>query len=82
MKKEPVYAYEIRDRIEERFGFKIGKVTAYMVLYRLELDGYVKTEWRIIDNRQRKYYRITDSGRKTLSKGIEYLKKLAVDLGD
>ncbi len=80
MEKGPVYAYEVKEKVEKRFGFEIGKVTAYMVLYRLELEGYVKTEWKLIDNRQRKYYKITESGHKTLNEGLKYLKKLVKDL--
>ncbi|MFC2162906.1 PadR family transcriptional regulator [Candidatus Altiarchaeota archaeon] len=82
MKDEPVYAYEIKEKIEKLYGFDIGKVTAYMVLYRLELEGYVKTEWKLIDNRQRKYYRITEPGKKILDDGAVYLKDLAEKLGN
>ncbi|MFH1404025.1 MAG: PadR family transcriptional regulator [Candidatus Altiarchaeota archaeon] len=80
MKDEPLYAYEIKERIEDKYGFEIGKVTAYMVLYRLEYEGYVETEWRVIENRQRKYYRITESGRETLDEGVKYVKGLAEEL--
>ncbi|MCX6695442.1 MAG: PadR family transcriptional regulator [Candidatus Altiarchaeota archaeon] len=80
MKDEPMYAYEIRERIQEKFGFTIGNVTAYLVLYKLEQGGYVKTEWLLRDNRQRKYYTITPKGRKTLEEGISYLHKLASKL--
>jgi len=82
MKEEPIYAYEIRDKIREKFGFSIGEVTAYMVLYKLESDGYVKTEWIMKENRQRKYYKITQKGRKILQEGIVYLDKLAERLGE
>jgi DNA-binding PadR family transcriptional regulator len=51
----------------------VGQVTAYMVLYTLETGGLVKTEWRSVDNRQRKYYRITDEGRKALNDAVKYL---------
>lgn len=76
LKEKPMYAYEIKKSIKERFGFGIGNVTAYMVLYKLSRKGYVKTEWKIIDNRQRKYYLITPSGRKILNEGINYLKNM------
>ncbi|VVB54805.1 Transcriptional regulator PadR-like family protein [uncultured archaeon] len=73
--KKPVYAYEIRDRISEEFGFDIGNVTAYIVLYRLEKDGYVTTEWKS-GVHERKYYRITPKGREALDDGINHLKEL------
>ncbi len=81
MKDEPIYAYEIREKIKEKFSFSIGEVTAYMVLYKLERDGYVKTEWLTKENRQRKYYTITAKGKKLLSEGVEYLDNLATRLG-
>jgi len=80
MKDEPVYAYEIKDRIKDKFGFDIGNVTAYMVLYKLEQGGHVKTEWLLKDNRQRKYYTITQKGKRTLEEGEKYLSNLVKTL--
>ena len=77
MKNKPVYAYEIREKIEQKYGFTIGNVTAYMVLYKLERDGYVKTEWKAVGNRQRKYYTITAEGEKLVEGGKGYLRSLA-----
>lgn len=72
----PMYAYEIRKTIEERFGFKIGEITAYVVLYKLEGSGYVKTGWKVENGRQRKYYRITERGEILLKEGIEFLNAI------
>ena len=80
MKDKAVYAYEIRERISKRFGFDVGQVTAYMVLYRLENDGYVKPEWQNVENRQRKYYRITDEGLAALTESIGYFSLTADSL--
>jgi PadR family transcriptional regulator, regulatory protein PadR len=80
MKDEPVYAYEIQDKVKERFGFEVGQVTAYMVLYKLETDGLVRTEWRNVENRQRKYYRITDTGRAALDESVRCLAEAAEKL--
>lgn len=80
LEKKPLYAYEIRDRVKKRFGFTIGNVTAYMVLYKLERSGYVKPEWRLEENRQRKYYTVTGKGKTRLKEGIKYLRDLAKDL--
>jgi DNA-binding PadR family transcriptional regulator len=77
MKQGPLYAYEVRERIRKQFGFKIGQVTAYMVLYKLERKGYVKTNWRMEENRQRKYYTITKKGETLLKEGKKYLEELA-----
>jgi DNA-binding PadR family transcriptional regulator len=51
-----------------------------MVLYKLENDGYVKTEWREVQHRQRKYYTITSRGREALEKAVKYLKEKTLKL--
>ncbi len=64
LKKRKTYAWEIPAIIERELGFKPGKITPYRVLYRLEKDGFVKSE---LKNRRR-IYRITDKGQKELKK--------------
>lgn len=80
MKDEPVYAYEMQDMIRDRFGFELGNVTSYMVLYKLESSGLVKTEWRNVENRQRKYYSITADGKKALKHAIMIFEDIAKSL--
>lgn len=81
IKREPMYAYAIRKKVKDEFGFEIGNVTAYLVLYSLEKKGFVATEWSMHDGRQRKYYRINKKGLKALDEGIEHLKWLVEKLG-
>jgi DNA-binding PadR family transcriptional regulator len=81
LKRKPLYAYEIREQIKGAFGFDIGSVTAYLVLYSLERKGFVDTKWSMEEGRQRKYYYITKDGRQTLKQGVDYLKNLAERLG-
>lgn len=68
-----MYAYEIKNEVMERFGFVTARVTSYVVLYRLEQEGYVKTRWE----KRKKYYTITKNGEKLLKDGQEYMKELA-----
>ncbi len=79
--ENPMYAYEIRKRIEDRFGFKIGEITAYIVLYKLAGSGYVRTEWKVEKGRQRKYYKITEGGEKLLKEGIEFIDEMMRRIG-
>lgn len=78
--KEPVYAYEIRQMIHERFGFGVGQVTAYMVLYKMESQGLVSTKWIEVAARQRKYYFITSEGEKSLRRAREVFESVAKSL--
>lgn len=70
MEEEPKYGYqiiqEIREKSEQIFSLKDG--TLYPILYRLEDEGFVVSEWSEAEGKQvpRKYYRITDEGQNTL----------------
>jgi DNA-binding PadR family transcriptional regulator len=70
LKERDMYAYEIRKRLEEEFGFSPALVTSYVVLYKLEREGYVTTRW----NENKKYYSITPKGRELLREGVSYLQ--------
>lgn len=72
LKERELYAYEIKPLLKERFGISPALVTPYVVLYRLEGEGYV--EARRSDNK--KYYRITRKGERLLEEGIAYLRSV------
>ncbi|MCX8182055.1 MAG: PadR family transcriptional regulator [Candidatus Methanomethyliaceae archaeon] len=78
LRERPLYAYEIKERIRERFGFEPATITAYVVLYRLEREGLVESrqEKGASDNVVRRYYRITEKGLQTMEAGREFLKKI------
>ena len=71
-KKQPIYAYLLQKEIENKFGFRSGKITPYRVLYRLEKEGFVKSE---IKERKR-FYKITEKGESELKKAINFYKKI------
>ncbi|WP_417664744.1 PadR family transcriptional regulator [Pseudidiomarina donghaiensis] len=63
------YGYEIVKRVEELSGGELQWTDGmlYPLLHRLEKQGYLLSRWRVGDsNRKRKYYAITEEGRKTL----------------
>lgn len=69
------YGFELRRLINEEFGFWSGNVTAYRVLYDLEKSKMVRTELR----NRRKYYLITDQGRRELEEARAYLQSLLAE---
>lgn len=73
----PQYGYEIRNEIYKRFNFKPGEVTSYVVLYKLRKDGYIALEKkkRSEEGPERKYYIITEEGKKLLKKAEEFLSE-------
>lgn len=78
LKDGPLYGYEVRDKIFKRFGFKPGKITCYVVLYKLEKENMISS--REVNEKSkgapRKYYFITEKGLEELEKARRFLKEL------
>ena len=68
--REPSHGYRIAQEIKERsagvLDFKEG--TLYPALHKLQNEGLVKSAESVENGRPRRYYRITEAGRKTLTK--------------
>jgi PadR family transcriptional regulator, regulatory protein PadR len=67
------YAYALPEKIEKRFGFRPGKIMAYVVLYRLEGEGLITSQY---ENR-RNYYTLTKKGREALTEAKKQLSAVA-----
>ena len=68
--QEPSHGYRIAQRIKERsdgvLDFKEG--TLYPALHKLQNESLVESYEGVESGRTRRYYRITQSGRKVLNK--------------
>ncbi len=66
--RKPMYGYEIAKEIERLSGglFSLKEGTLYPILHGLESDGDVDPYWDEADGRKRKYYAITERGRRKL----------------
>ncbi|NPD89091.1 MAG: PadR family transcriptional regulator [Asgard group archaeon] len=75
LKEGPKYAYELKQEIQNRFGFSPAIVTNYTILYLLEREGIVrKIEMRNeIERIDRKYYEITELGYKLMEEAEKYI---------
>lgn len=71
--KGRVYAYGLRSEMEKDFGWSHGLITSYVVLYKLENEGLISSEFE----GRRKYYKITKKGAGELRKAKAYLGQLA-----
>jgi len=63
------YGYQILQRVRRVSGgtMKWSSAMLYPVLRRMEKEGLIRSEWRVSDEkRMRKYYALTDLGRKEL----------------
>ncbi len=68
-----LYAYELDKQIEKEFFFRPNKIMVYVVLYKLENEGLISSEFK----ERRKYYTITKKGIETLELAREYFKILS-----
>lgn len=79
---DKMYGYEITQKVKEltKGELKITEGALYPSLHKLEADGLLDVEVAKVDNRLRKYYKLTDKGTKeTMSKLVElenYIKTM------
>ena len=64
LSKQESYGYEIIKNIQELSNNNIvwKEGTLYPVLKKITANGLIESEWKTIDGRKRKYYRITNAG--------------------
>jgi DNA-binding PadR family transcriptional regulator len=75
MLDEPMYGYEIVRTLQER-NFIIDENTLYPLLRRLEEKEILASEWRVEENKPRKYYSISDAGRKVREELLKIWQEL------
>ncbi|MEV7225533.1 MULTISPECIES: PadR family transcriptional regulator [Polymorphospora] len=59
----PGYGYGLLERLNEA-GFAVDANTLYPLLRRLEKQGLLTSLWNTDEPRPRKYYRVSDDGRR------------------
>ncbi|WP_121749732.1 PadR family transcriptional regulator [Streptomyces sp. E2N166] len=60
-----------------RHGYRISPGTLYPTLHRLEADGLLVSEQRVVDGRARRVYRATEAGKQALAEDRKALAELA-----
>lgn len=73
------YGYQIIQSAKRISGGKLewSDGMLYPVLHRLEKDGFIRSKWKISEEgRRRKYYSITDFGRKELDSDMAQWKSV------
>jgi PadR family transcriptional regulator PadR len=67
----PLHGYGIARRIEQTSGdlLSLNYGTLYPALLKLELEGFIASEWGVSDNnRKAKFYKLTRAGHRQLQK--------------
>lgn len=64
--KDKMYGYEITQKVKEITNgeLQITEGALYPALHKLEADGLLDVEVAMVDNRLRKYYKLTENGTK------------------
>ena len=82
LESEAKYGYQIIQEMRERSGetFLLKDGTLYPVLYRLEEEALIAGRWSGTNGRQtsRKYYEITEEGRRALFELNEVWKRISI----
>ncbi|WP_422106688.1 PadR family transcriptional regulator [Winogradskyella sp.] len=79
---DKMYGYEITQKVKEitRGELNITEGALYPALHKLEADGLLDVEVAKVDNRLRKYYKLTEIGTKAtiikLEELAEYMKTM------
>jgi PadR family transcriptional regulator PadR len=77
--KAPIYGLEILEELG-RHGYKLSPGTLYPTLHRLEREGYLTVEKKVIDGRVRKYYSTTKRGRTVLGESRKKIAELVEEV--
>src|SRR3954465_1490563 len=74
------YGYDLVQLLEERSAgvLAMGQSTLYPLLYNLEAKGLVTSRESDESGRPRKYYRLTDKGRRQLAKDRKQWEALSI----
>jgi len=71
-----MYGYEISQKVKSQSdeAFEVTEGALYPALHRLEGKGWLASEIKSIGNRQRKYYKLTESGKKEVVSSLDDMK--------
>ena len=64
----------------KKHGYEISPGTLYPILHNLEAEGYLESEQQNINGKIRKYYSITNQGKKVLATGTKQAMELLKEL--
>ena len=81
---EPMHGFGISIRIGQmsKDMLTVEQGSLYPALYRLEDQGWIKSEWGVSDNnRKAKFYSLTATGRKQLQAEEQSWAKLSLAIG-
>ena len=73
--REPIFGVAIVEELA-RHGYSIGPGTLYPTLHRLEREGYLESNHKVVGGKVRKYYQATADGKRVLEKSKKNIREL------
>jgi len=71
--EKPTYAYDVKKRIVERFGFRPATITVYTVMYKMVREG-------LLEKDENGVYRVTEQGRRAYEEALKLLEEIVMML--
>ncbi len=82
---EPMHGWGISQRVQQfsRGVLEVNQGSLYPALQRLELKGWIDSDWQTTENNRRaKYYRLTPKGKRALGTEIDAWRRYAAAIED
>lgn len=79
LERREMYGYELVEALASKADgvLALGQSTLYPLLYNLEAKGHIEGVWRTSEQgRDRKYYKLTDNGKKRLAEDTVQWRRL------
>jgi len=77
--KEPICGVDICEELG-RHGYRLSPGTLYPTLHRLEKDGYLERQSRVVVGKVRNYYAITKKGIGALNEARGKIRELVTEV--
>ena len=77
--REAIYGAGIREELG-RHGYRLSPGTLYPTLHRLEKDGYLQRQSRVVTGKVRNYYTITEKGKDALNEARSKIRELVTEV--
>ena len=77
-----MYGYEITQKVKEvtKDSLNIKEGALYPALHKLQAEGYLSVDAERVNNRVRKYYKLTESGEKETANKLQELRQYIEDM--
>lgn len=79
--RDEQYGYTLRKALLEQ-GMDIDEGTLYPLLRRLESQGLLASEWRLEDNRKKRFYRLSADGKQMLKQLLAEWRRINASLDE